>query len=284
MSTRQPDTSKVVGRLASRFGLRLRGETGTDENGVWIQLQAADLHPNEGFSIRVTLGWRSIRAAVVPGNWAASLLQEMGLAPTAKKSAFVSLAKAILNNGGRIFFSVNGSQVDPLDFNLWPSDWKELRLEIDSGPLDQNMMDVEQLERGAIYWGSSLLGLVVCLLPLEEEALPDLEHETEGIPEGAKSRIEVNKYERSQINRALCISVHGCSCRVCGFDFAATYGTPGEGYIHVHHIVPISTVGAEYVIDPTRDLVPLCPNCHAIVHRRNPPFSVDEVKAMLTKT
>jgi 5-methylcytosine-specific restriction protein A len=31
--------------------------------------------------------------------------------------------------------------------------------------------------------------------------------------------------------------------------------------------VPISTIGKEYLLDPVKDLVPVCPNCHAMLHR-----------------
>lgn len=59
------------------------------------------------------------------------------------------------------------------------------------------------------------------------------------------------------------------------------YGEPAAGYIQVHHIVPIAKVGKEYRLNSISDLRPVCPNCHAVIHRREPPFSIDEVKQML---
>jgi len=53
--------------------------------------------------------------------------------------------------------------------------------------------------------------------------------------------------------------------------------------IHVHHLVPIAEVGATYALDPVRDLRPICPNCHAVIHKRRPPFTLEEVKAMLNR-
>jgi predicted HNH restriction endonuclease len=44
---------------------------------------------------------------------------------------------------------------------------------------------------------------------------------------------------------------------------------------------PLASVGEEYVIDPIKDLRPLCPNCHAVIHLRQPPYSIEEVKTML---
>ena len=87
------------------------------------------------------------------------------------------------------------------------------------------------------------------------------------IYEGAKKTIVVNSYERNREARDICIAHHGCRCAVCGLDFEKMYGDVGRGFIHVHHIVPISTIGEEYKLDPIKDLIPVCPNCHAMLHR-----------------
>jgi 5-methylcytosine-specific restriction protein A len=99
--------------------------------------------------------------------------------------------------------------------------------------------------------------------------------------EGRDVSLELTKYERSSKARELCISHHGDSCKVCGMNFGLMYGNVGSGFIHVHHIAPISEQNGEYEVDPVNDLVPLCPNCHAMAHRRNPPFSVSELKDMV---
>ena len=76
---------------------------------------------------------------------------------------------------------------------------------------------------------------------------------------------------------------YGCKCSVCGFDFEKEYGELGRGFIEVHHIVPLSTIRDEYVVDPIRDLRPLCSNCHSMVHRREPVVSVEDLKNMRIK-
>lgn len=88
-----------------------------------------------------------------------------------------------------------------------------------------------------------------------------------GVVEGAVTTVLVNRYERSATARRKCIEHHGAICAVCSLDFKLTYGQIGEGFIHVHHIVPISSIGETYVLDPIEDLVPVCPNCHAMLHR-----------------
>lgn len=101
--------------------------------------------------------------------------------------------------------------------------------------------------------------------------------------EGAKKTITVNSYERSIEARQRCIQHFGYKCSVCGFDFLASYGDRGRQFIHVHHLVPISTIGESYVVDPITDLRPICPNCHAMVHRTDPPCSIEELKQIMKK-
>ncbi|HWL22391.1 MAG TPA: HNH endonuclease [Ureibacillus sp.] len=97
------------------------------------------------------------------------------------------------------------------------------------------------------------------------------------LKEGSVKSVFVNKYERNPLARDRCLEVHGYTCEVCDFDFEDTYGEIGKHFIHVHHLVPLSEIGEEYEIDPVDDLVPVCPNCHAMLHRKNPPYTVEEM-------
>ncbi|MBO4815020.1 MAG: HNH endonuclease [Muribaculaceae bacterium] len=99
--------------------------------------------------------------------------------------------------------------------------------------------------------------------------------------EGAVMKVLVNKYERNAKARQECIAKLGCKCAVCGCDFAKRYGKLGEGFIHVHHIVPIGNIGKEYVLNPVKDLVPVCPNCHYMLHRTNPPIQPEELMKLI---
>lgn len=98
--------------------------------------------------------------------------------------------------------------------------------------------------------------------------------------EGGKLQILVNRYERDPKARAACIARFGYECSVCGTNLASIYGDTGAGLIHVHHIKPLSSVG-KTKINPRRDLRPVCPNCHAVIHRGNPAFSIDDVKGFI---
>jgi 5-methylcytosine-specific restriction protein A len=111
----------------------------------------------------------------------------------------------------------------------------------------------------------------------------EVEQTQEEIFEGAVHRITVNAYERNPEARKRCISHYGAKCSVCGFDFFEAYGEIGKDFIHVHHLKQISEIGETYIVDPVKDLRPVCPNCHAILHKRKPPYSIDEVKSFLRK-
>lgn len=102
------------------------------------------------------------------------------------------------------------------------------------------------------------------------------------LPTSALTRIAVNRHERDADAVRQCIAHHGTSCAVCRFNFEESYGELGRGFIQVHHIVPGLRVDADYVLDPLTDLVPLCPNCHAMAHRRTPePYSPAELRRLI---
>jgi len=99
--------------------------------------------------------------------------------------------------------------------------------------------------------------------------------------EGKSKRVYVNAFERNPIARKKCIDFYGAVCKICEFDFEKVYGPIGKGFIHVHHIVDISSIGSEYELNPIIDLTPVCPNCHAMLHKRKPSYSVNEIKEIL---
>lgn len=86
--------------------------------------------------------------------------------------------------------------------------------------------------------------------------------------EGAKKLVYTTKYERNPQARAACLAYYGYTCKICGMNFEDTYGAEFKEIIEVHHIVPISEIGKDYVVDPIKDLIPICPNCHAAVHSK----------------
>jgi predicted HNH restriction endonuclease len=106
---------------------------------------------------------------------------------------------------------------------------------------------------------------------------PDEVDSTEIFREGSVRQVSVNAHERDPKARQKCIDYYGLNCSVCNFNFGKVFGQLGEGFIHVHHLCPISEIAAEYEVDPVKDLRPVCPNCHAMIHRRSPPLSIEEI-------
>ena len=100
-------------------------------------------------------------------------------------------------------------------------------------------------------------------------------------PEGSTRRISVNVYERSAQARSDCLAYFGTTCKVCGFNFGDVFGEFGKGFIHVHHKKPLSEINDDYQVDPIGDLVPVCPNCHAMVHKRKPAFSIEDIRNLI---
>jgi len=64
---------------------------------------------------------------------------------------------------------------------------------------------------------------------------------------------------------------------------------PDESWFGIHKqaislgIGGIYLAGINYKVDPINDLCPVCPNCHAMLHRRSPPLSIDELKQLLKR-
>ena len=99
--------------------------------------------------------------------------------------------------------------------------------------------------------------------------------------EGALVTVKANKYERNRKARQECVAKKGYKCLVCGRDFEATYGEIGKNFIHVHHLTPISSIGKEYELDVEKDLAPVCPNCHYMLHRKEPPYTIEEMRQIM---
>ncbi|MFM0062940.1 HNH endonuclease [Paraburkholderia aspalathi] len=121
----------------------------------------------------------------------------------------------------------------------------------------------------------------VAATPIYPDEVFPSESENRKFVEGATRQVLVNQYERDPRARSACIRHWGTACYVCGFDFQKAYGDMGRGFIHVHHLIDIASIGAEYEVDPHADLRPVCPNCHAMLHTQQPATDIDELKAML---
>lgn len=121
-------------------------------------------------------------------------------------------------------------------------------------------------------------------MPLAEPIAGEETVEPGTFPEGAVRRISVNAYERNAEARRICLKHHGAQCAACGMRFAERYGAVAEDFIHVHHLRQLSSIGSDYQVDAVADLRPVCPNCHAVIHLRTPPYSIEEIREMIFET
>lgn len=148
-------------------------------------------------------------------------------------------------------------------------------------------------DRPANYWRNSVrpisqidYGVILSRAKLldfsSDSAAPDRVDDFKSYYEGSESTYFGTRYERRKDLRAQAIAIHGLDCKACGFNFERAYGEYAKNFVHVHHVVPISEFDGVQAVDPETDLVTLCANCHAVVHRkRDVTLSVDELKGML---
>nr|WP_280159445.1 HNH endonuclease [Priestia megaterium]MDH3141985.1 HNH endonuclease [Priestia megaterium] len=153
---------------------------------------------------------------------------------------------------------------------------------------DELLSEVTKLRFEKVSSSSSTY-LVEFLSSIDSEVLiEDLESEEielyEPRAEGTLVTYYGRRYERDPINRKRAIEFHGLSCKVCGFNFEEVYGERGKDFIEVHHIKPLSTLEKERVIHPERDLVPVCANCHRMIHRKKDDvLTVKELRSLIKK-
>lgn len=277
-----PDPRSLAERVSAETGLEFSGTEGRDGNGSrWLELSPAGHPATQTFTLRTLVGWRRIDVHFRPGSFAGELMEAMGNADETGRRTFQSVLAACRTDGAEIALSINGSPCDPNDAAIWASPWRSLEFSIRRGMLAINQGDAAADMRQIELWSSRAAASVVALLPLQaQDREPNEVPELAGLPEGAKIRVEVNRYERDRRNRAAALAIHGYRCKACDLDMGERYGADAAGLIEVHHVTPVSEVGPAYIIDPNTDLVPLCPNCHAVAHRRSPPFSIDELRCM----
>lgn len=116
------------------------------------------------------------------------------------------------------------------------------------------------------------------------EQLPtEVKFGTTGYTDGSMVKVLVDRFERSRKARKECIRIHGTSCIACGFNFKKVYGPEAEGYIQVHHVKPLHLIRKGHKVNPATDLVPLCANCHSVVHLTIPTMSIDQIKSRIAK-
>ncbi len=211
---------------------------------------------------------------ITPQKHGRYILNEMALASTEKRSNFFNYIDYLKGKKIKFSFKVNGEELNAQ--SEWPSGWKDLSCKITKLPIP----DIDQDDAEYIIlseWAQDCFELLFSLLTISDVGESDVAVQTEG----TQTEIRSIRYERNPANRKICLHKKGYICAVCGMNFYDMYGEIGKEYIEVHHTTPVSEMGEGYKLDIGRDLMPLCSNCHSMVHRRKPPYSVSELKRFM---
>lgn len=266
----------AVHHIRERIGVGVTSRIVTDGVETWCEMTSVDLHPSEGFAVNFRLGWRSAEAVFIPGPFAAPLIARMGASDQATKKLFSVFAAAALSRDLKVLVRVNGTEVNPIDPTAWPSHWFQIEIRLKKTPLLIEPANDAQHKWLVTELVVPVFGMVVTLIGAEEIDFP-----TVGALEGRAIQSISTRHERKHINREACIQLKGTRCLACGFDFGETYGALGIGYIEVHHLRPIASIGPDYRINIESDLVPLCSNCHSTAHREDPPVAIEQLRELI---
>lgn len=215
---------------------------------------------------------------IIPQRHGGELLYEISKATLEQKERFFDYLRIIENKNAKIQFLVNGTNLKTIE--QWPSTWKSLFCRITKAPLTDDYDEFQVVSE----WMKHSVCLIFSTLTITDvEDYPTMVCES-GYEEGSLYRTTINRYERNPINRELCLAKKGYKCQICNFDFQEVYGSIGKLFIEVHHITPVSVIGPGYKIDVEKDLIPVCANCHAMLHKKNPPYLPNELKTIITTT
>ena len=262
-----------ISRAAGFLGVKLfREKEHGDEFDFSVRLVA---YPSpKGFRVRVADNYMAWDAHVVLDDFSLNLLRVMGESARVREIEFRAVLESISQSAQTCEVLLNRL---PIDKDILPESWLDFEAKFTYAFTAESRL--EKLVDALI----ASISLPLSLLQGEAQANSLDEQGWEAELEGEKSSVMNNKYERSRFNRAMCLKAHGFSCKACGEKLSAKYGEIAHELVHVHHIKPLSTLGVATAVDPIRDLVPLCPNCHNVIHRTNPPMSLQSLQDLISK-
>lgn len=212
---------------------------------------------------------------IKPQRYSANMLQEMCNASKEKQQLFTAYVRLMEEKGAKINISINDI-VRTTEELTWGEGWNSFNFRITRIPDEHELENDMLVPESIVEWSCLASGLVLSLLEIIEETDENRVHK-----EGRKSQVLTNRYERNPANRELCLQYHGYMCHTCGFEFEKFYGEIGQNFIHVHHIEKVSSHEGEYLLDPVKDLIPVCPNCHAMLHKEDPPMNPDNLREII---
>lgn len=247
----------AVENLRSVLLRQLPTELGVSYTNGELLVRDRTIDPGKGYLLKIKKEERYFQAVFEFEDYARQLAEHAAGQLAAEKHFLADLAKKYPAFSGRIFRRTSENMFDPATAQqeLW---W--VAFEYKAGNEEPEML----------IFADILLFLLFFLFP----------YQTIGEEEGSAGDKISTSFERSRFNRALCLAFHGYDCKACGLNMRDIYRGLKSDFVHVHHLNPIAESGVTKP-DPVRDMVPLCPNCHAVAHMKNPPYTVQEIKQMI---
>ena len=153
------------------------------------------------------------------------------------------------------------------------------------------LADYRDLPSDAETEAASVLGSGIAIdqLPVLSKE-PTTDSTSDGVDfeyeEGLRYQAERSFFQRNPQLVRQAKELYGCVCQVCRFDFAKTYGVLGQDFAEVHHLNPLSERPPEEWTAAVRtnvtEVAVLCSNCHRMVHRQRPAFSIEQLRTMVS--
>lgn len=230
-----------------------------------------DIENRNTFYLEVSYTETRLTIDCHPDKYGVAFAKTLQKADEQKKEQFCGYWKIIEEIGCKFLIKINDIPVRKDDFSENLKNLQRIEIHFSKAPFYDE--ETENRNQKIIEYTKLVCAMILSLCDIAFS----------GKEEGNEETVISKKYERNSLNRTICLSRKGYKCAVCGFDFEEKYGEIGKGYIEVHHIIPVSKMGAHYHVDPINDLVPLCANCHGMIHRRKSPYSVEELKEIIEK-
>jgi 5-methylcytosine-specific restriction protein A len=268
MTSRKHQIDHSLQEVADAIGVELIREYMPHDHEYELKIRLAQIPAPHGFTMRIYDNYLSWKVELHLDVFTAPLISAMQNRYGERKFGLESYLELARAKNNLFLLSINGNS----DQVPTGEDWNEINFVLAKSYFSE---ESEFASLSSVIL--DFMCIVLFLIIEDTEWTADAEV---GQTEGAVYSEVVKKYERSRYNRALCLKYYGFMCRGCGDQLAEKYGPIGTDVIHVHHTVPVSAMGGSYQLNPIKDLIPLCPNCHNIVHKKSPPMEIAELNSL----
>lgn len=256
---------KLVSSILGRSGIWFESQNSSGG----ISFRASDFDRNKGFVIEVVETHNRLLIAFGLEIAAADLARSMRLELAGNEAVLYSSLGSLLDEN-ELVLRLNGAPLADLNEASAEQNWFNVEIE--------GWVEKPYLDEAVTKKIEGLLAAILLMLPTEDknETIENTLFEAE--VEGAVKHGSITRYERSAKNRRICLALFGFDCKICGVDLERRYGPVAKDFIHVHHVVPVSRMSAPSVVNPAEDLIPVCPNCHYVMHREDPPVAPEVLR------